>query len=104
MFSPTVFAAVCTDTSKISAYPVHICSRNNFPTAAGLASSASGFAALVADRLGGSAHPVLVPGPAGDEVPAAITLVDDASGGTAYLDSAQVCGRHLVAADRLHAL
>lgn len=26
---------------------VHICSRNNFPTAAGLASSASGFAALV---------------------------------------------------------
>lgn len=38
------------DTSlpKISSYPVHICSRNNFPTAAGLASSASGFAALVA--------------------------------------------------------
>ncbi|CDO69145.1 hypothetical protein BN946_scf185042.g47 [Trametes cinnabarina] len=33
---------------KISGYPVHICSRNNFPTAAGLASSASGFAALVA--------------------------------------------------------
>jgi diphosphomevalonate decarboxylase len=27
--------------------PVHICSYNNFPTAAGLASSASGFAALV---------------------------------------------------------
>lgn len=27
---------------------MHICSRNNFPTAAGLASSASGFAALVA--------------------------------------------------------
>ncbi|KAI0709577.1 Diphosphomevalonate decarboxylase [Cerioporus squamosus] len=33
---------------KISAFPVHICSHNNFPTAAGLASSASGFAALVA--------------------------------------------------------
>lgn len=33
---------------KISAFPVHISSRNNFPTAAGLASSASGFAALVA--------------------------------------------------------
>ncbi|KAM5533187.1 hypothetical protein V8D89_013143 [Ganoderma adspersum] len=33
---------------KISAYFVHISSRNNFPTAAGLASSASGFAALVA--------------------------------------------------------
>ncbi|THH12460.1 hypothetical protein EW146_g7671 [Bondarzewia mesenterica] len=33
---------------KLSEFPVHICSRNNFPTAAGLASSASGFAALVA--------------------------------------------------------
>ncbi|GJE92742.1 diphosphomevalonate decarboxylase [Phanerochaete sordida] len=33
---------------KLSSYAVHICSRNNFPTAAGLASSASGFAALVA--------------------------------------------------------
>ncbi|KAH7925628.1 Diphosphomevalonate decarboxylase [Leucogyrophana mollusca] len=32
---------------KLSAYKVHICSHNNFPTAAGLASSASGFAALV---------------------------------------------------------
>jgi len=31
----------------LSKYPVHICSHNNFPTAAGLASSASGFAALV---------------------------------------------------------
>lgn len=33
---------------QLSTYAVHICSRNNFPTAAGLASSASGFAALVA--------------------------------------------------------
>lgn len=32
---------------KISSYRVHIASNNNFPTAAGLASSASGFAALV---------------------------------------------------------
>ncbi|KAH9944717.1 GHMP kinase [Amylocystis lapponica] len=32
---------------KLSTFAVHICSRNNFPTAAGLASSASGFAALV---------------------------------------------------------
>lgn len=33
---------------KISTYGIHIASYNNFPTAAGLASSASGFAALVA--------------------------------------------------------
>ncbi|CAK5284181.1 unnamed protein product [Mycena citricolor] len=33
---------------KISGYFVHIASHNNFPTAAGLASSASGFAALTA--------------------------------------------------------
>lgn len=32
---------------QISGLPLHICSENNFPTAAGLASSASGFAALV---------------------------------------------------------
>ncbi|KAK7692410.1 hypothetical protein QCA50_004035 [Cerrena zonata] len=32
---------------KLSTYGVHIASKNNFPTAAGLASSASGFAALV---------------------------------------------------------
>lgn len=32
---------------KMSTYSLHIISRNNFPTAAGLASSAAGFAALV---------------------------------------------------------
>ncbi|GJN91446.1 hypothetical protein Rhopal_004469-T1 [Rhodotorula paludigena] len=33
---------------KIASYPIHIASENNFPTAAGLASSASGLSALVA--------------------------------------------------------
>ena len=37
-----------THKTKLSTYKVHIASYNNFPTAAGLASSASGFAALVA--------------------------------------------------------
>ncbi|BFZ59889.1 diphosphomevalonate decarboxylase [Saitoella coloradoensis] len=32
---------------KLSTFKLHICSENNFPTAAGLASSAAGFAALV---------------------------------------------------------
>lgn len=61
----------------------------------------AGLAALVADRLGGQAHPLLVEGPEGSEVPAAVTLVDAPGGATAYLDSAQVAGRHLVAQDRL---
>lgn len=34
--------------AKLSEWAVHVCSENNFPTAAGLASSASGFAALIA--------------------------------------------------------
>lgn len=32
---------------QVASLPVHIVSRNNFPTAAGLASSASGYACLV---------------------------------------------------------
>ena len=57
----------------------------------------AGFAEVVARALGGTVHPVVVPGLLGEDVPAAITVV----GGTAYLDTAQVCGRHLVRQDRL---
>ncbi|XP_017885204.2 diphosphomevalonate decarboxylase [Ceratina calcarata] len=36
------------DSSRIGEWKIHICSENNFPTAAGLASSAAGYACLVA--------------------------------------------------------
>ncbi|TPX51067.1 diphosphomevalonate decarboxylase [Synchytrium endobioticum] len=39
-------SSTSTALAPLSTYSVHICSVNNFPTAAGLASSASGFAAL----------------------------------------------------------
>ena len=65
----------------------------------------AGLAAIAVDLLGASLHPVVVPGPLGEEVPAAIAVVpageDGTGGSTAYLDTAQVAGRHLVADDRL---
>jgi len=36
----------CNDVSKRLSWKIHICSENNFPTAAGLASSAAGLACL----------------------------------------------------------
>ena len=66
----------------------------------------AGLTAVVVDRLGATLHPVVVPGPDGTDVPAAIAVVpgpdeDATRGGTAYLDTAQVAGRHLVAQERL---
>ncbi|ANS78230.1 Glycerate kinase [Serinicoccus hydrothermalis] len=61
----------------------------------------AGFATLVAERaavtgLSVSSHPVLVPDPTGREVPADVAVVERPDGATAYLDTAQVAGRHLV--------
>ncbi|GAA4872580.1 glycerate kinase [Serinicoccus chungangensis] len=66
----------------------------------------AGFAAVVAERAAASGaptttHPVLVPDPAGREVPAAVVVVGEGREATAYLDTAQVVGRHLVDDDRL---
>ncbi|MFK5633858.1 MULTISPECIES: glycerate kinase [unclassified Ornithinimicrobium] len=61
----------------------------------------AGFAEVVGNALGGTVHPVVVPGPLGEDVPAAVTVVDGPAGATAYLDTAQVCGRHLVGPERL---
>lgn len=64
----------------------------------------AGLTAVVADRLGATLHPVVVPGPAGAQVPAAVAVVPATGGdggGTAYLDTAQVAGRHLVPQERL---
>ena len=65
----------------------------------------AGFAALVARVATATgaqvtSHPVVVTDPAGREVPAGIVAVEDdgsdGEGATAYLDSAEVAGRHLV--------
>lgn len=56
----------------------------------------AGFAEAVARTLGGTIHPVVVPGPTGGEVPAGIALVERDGTRTAYLDTAQACGRHLI--------
>lgn len=61
----------------------------------------AGFAAVVGAACSGSATPVIVPGPLGADAPAQITWVQTDGRRTAYLDTAQVCGRHLVGADDL---
>jgi glycerate kinase len=49
------------------------------------------------ESLGGRLSALTVPGPLGDLVPAAILLVDGADGvPTAYLETTQACGLHLV--------
>lgn len=62
-----------------------------------LSDGGPGFLDVVAHALGGQLNAVTVTGPLGDPVPAAVLRAGD----TAYLESAQACGLHLVPAGRL---
>lgn len=57
-----------------------------------LADGGPGFIDVVHTSLGGDIYPVIVQGPVREPVPAEVLIVD----GTAYIESAQSCGLHLV--------
>ena len=66
-------------------------------TLAPLSDGGPGFVEVVHAALGGELMAVTAHGPLGDPVPATVLLTPD---GTAYLESAQACGLHLVPPDR----
>ncbi|WP_019877727.1 glycerate kinase [Sporichthya polymorpha] len=66
-------------------------------TVAPLSDGGPGFVDVVAAALGGELLAVTVAGPLGHPVPATLLLTAD---GTAYLESAQACGLHLIPPDR----
>lgn len=69
-------------------------------TLAPMADGGPGFVDVLHASLGGELHSATVTGPDGGEVPAAILQAGDA----AYIESAQVCGAHLIEqADGRHA-
>src|SRR3954447_16906264 len=57
-----------------------------------MADGGPGFVEVLHTSLGGDLHPVTVTGPYAEPVRAAVLVVD----GTAYVESAQACGLHLV--------
>lgn len=65
-----------------------------------LSDGGPGFLDVLHASLGGELLSATVPGPLGDDVPAAVLLVDTSDGSgagtTAYVESAQACGLHLV--------
>jgi glycerate 2-kinase len=65
-----------------------------------LSDGGPGFLDVLLDSLGGELLPVTVRGPLGEPAPAAVLLVPQHGGPTAYLESAQACGLHLVPTDR----
>jgi glycerate kinase len=62
-----------------------------------LSDGGPGFLDVLARALGGTTVSVTVVDPLGRQVPSAILVVDDAAGRTAYIESAQACGLHLLA-------
>ncbi len=68
-------------------------------TLAPLSSGGSGFLDVMTAALGGTTIAVTVSDPLGRPVPAAVLLVEAAGVRTAYLEAAQACGLHLLAAN-----
>jgi len=63
-----------------------------------LSDGGPGFTDVLASTLPGRVLSLAVPGPLGEPAPATVVLTDDATDGvpTAYVESAQACGLHLV--------
>lgn len=64
-----------------------------------LSDGGPGFLDVLSGALDGTTLALTVSDPLGREVPASILLVDDERGRTAYVESAQAAGLHLLAAD-----
>nr|WP_323098710.1 glycerate kinase [Intrasporangium sp. YIM S08009] len=64
-----------------------------------LSDGGPGFVDVLAASLGGEVLGVVTTDPLGREVPATVLLVDEPSGRTAYVESAQAAGLHLLAPD-----
>ena len=61
-----------------------------------LSDGGPGFLDVIADSLGGDLEPVAVTGPLGAVVPAQLLIRSEGTSRTAYVESAQACGLHLV--------
>jgi len=62
-----------------------------------LSDGGPGFVEVLAASLGGELLALTVSDPLGRQVPASVLLVDEPDGPTAYVESAQACGLHLLA-------
>ncbi len=65
-----------------------------------LSDGGRGFLDVLRTALPARSEALAVPGPLGEPVPAGLLLVDEGAIRTAYVESAQACGLHLVPADR----